>query len=154
MGQFAGRAAVLASDAPTYIGKARLYPGATFVVGYDTAVRIFAPRYYNNSTEEMWAALREVRELGCRFLVAGNVDEEEDFTVWKIYTCQQNFSLSSQLFPANGFSLPDISSTELRNSMIGQPVVNPAKLWRTWYGRSVATSRLLDDVVSRPQGTL
>jgi len=79
MGQFAGRYTVLASDAPTYVEKARLYPGTTFVVGYDTAVRIFASRYYNNSPTQMIAALREIRDLGCRFLVAGRTDEQNTF---------------------------------------------------------------------------
>ena len=50
--QFAGRYTILASNAPTFVEKTRLYPGAIFVVGYDTAVRILTPQYYDNSSEK------------------------------------------------------------------------------------------------------
>ena len=77
--QFAGRWPIYASDAPTFIGKARLYPGATFVVGFDTAVRILLPKYYGHSEAAMQAALAEIRELGCHFLVAGRIDKTGRF---------------------------------------------------------------------------
>ena len=32
--QFSGKYSVVATNAPTFIQKARLFPGATFVVGY------------------------------------------------------------------------------------------------------------------------
>ncbi|MGD2050743.1 MAG: adenylyltransferase/cytidyltransferase family protein, partial [Chloroflexota bacterium] len=38
--QFAGRHQVLVSNAPTFVAKARLFPDTTFVMGYDTAVRL------------------------------------------------------------------------------------------------------------------
>ena len=113
MGQFAGRYPVLASDAPTYIGKARLYPGATFVVGYDTAVRIFAPRYYENSSAKMVAALREIQELGCRFLVAGRVDEQNIFRSLDDLAIPAEFQPLFTAIPEQLFRR-DISSTELR----------------------------------------
>ena len=47
--QFAGRYAIFAGNAPTFVEKARLYPGTTFLVGYDTAARILQTRYYGNS---------------------------------------------------------------------------------------------------------
>lgn len=113
MGQFAGRYTVLASDAPTYIGKARLYPGATFVVGYDTAVRIFAARYYENSPAKMIAALREIRDLGCRFLVAGRTDEQNTFRSLDDLAIPAEFQPLFSAIPEELFRR-DISSTELR----------------------------------------
>ncbi|HEX6386325.1 MAG TPA: hypothetical protein VF177_16760, partial [Anaerolineae bacterium] len=77
--QFAGRYTIFASNAPTYIEKAHLYPGATFVVGHDTARRVLEPRYYQDSYENMLAALAGIREQGCRFLVAGRVDDDGVF---------------------------------------------------------------------------
>jgi hypothetical protein len=71
---FEGQAVVWLTRAPTFVEKAVLFPGAVFVVGADTALRIVLPRYYDDSEPTMHAALRRIRALGCRFLVAGRVD--------------------------------------------------------------------------------
>lgn len=114
-GQFAGRYPVLVSDAPTYIGKARLYPGAIFVVGYDTAVRIFAPRYYENSVEKMMTGLAEIEALGCRFLVAGRLDEQGIFRSLADVEMPAQFAHLFTAIPEMLFR-SDISSTSLRTS--------------------------------------
>src|SRR5205823_10578120 len=44
--QFARKADIWLTRAPTFVQKARLFPGAVFVVGADTAARIVAARYY------------------------------------------------------------------------------------------------------------
>ena len=72
--QFEWRHVVELTRAPTFREKARLFPGATFVVGIDTAERIAQPRYYGGSEAAMRAALDEIASRGCRFLVAGRVD--------------------------------------------------------------------------------
>ena len=77
--QFAGRWPIFTSNAPTFLGKAKVFPGATFVVGFDTAVRIMQPRYYNNSDTEMREALDTLDALGCKFMVAGRVDKNGQF---------------------------------------------------------------------------
>lgn len=64
-----GHGPVVASRAPTFVEKARLWPDTVFAVGCDTAERIIDPKYY----EDRGAALAEVRRHGCRFLVAGRV---------------------------------------------------------------------------------
>jgi nicotinamide mononucleotide (NMN) deamidase PncC len=69
--QFAWQAPVWLTRAPTFVEKVRLFPGATFAVGADTAERIVEPRYYGHSAEQMNTALAEIRGRGCRFLVAG-----------------------------------------------------------------------------------
>ena len=71
---FAGYQPLWLTRAPTFVEKARLFPGAVFVVGADTAARIVQPRFYDDSAERMWLALEEIRSAGCRFLVAGRVD--------------------------------------------------------------------------------
>lgn len=114
-GQFAGRYPVFVSDAPTYIGKARLYPGATFVVGYDTAVRIFAPRYYENSVEKMLAGLAEIEALGCRFLVAGRLDEQGVFRSLADIDVPPRFTHLFTAIPETLFR-SDLSSTALRST--------------------------------------
>lgn len=113
--QFAGRWPVLVSAAPTFIEKARLYPGATFIVGYDTAVRILHPRYYQNSHENMIAALSEIRQQGCRFLVAGRVDQGGTFRHLRDLAIPSGFRDMFLGIPGTQFR-NDISSTELRRT--------------------------------------
>jgi nicotinamide mononucleotide (NMN) deamidase PncC len=59
------------TSAPLFLDKARVFPGATFVVGYDTAERLIDPRFYGHSEARMHSALAELRERGAHFLVAG-----------------------------------------------------------------------------------
>jgi hypothetical protein len=55
---------------PTFIEKARQFPGARFVVGLDTLVRIADPRYYGNAAMRD-EAIRELIEYDARFIVFG-----------------------------------------------------------------------------------
>jgi len=59
------------SRASTFVEKARLLPGTTFVVGTDTLRRIADPRYYGNDPAACRAALLKIAARGCRFLVFG-----------------------------------------------------------------------------------
>src|SRR5262249_28323804 len=70
LAQFAWRARVELTRAPTFLEKSRLFPGATFVIGADTAERLVAPRYYGGGDERMAAALQEIADRGCSFLLA------------------------------------------------------------------------------------
>lgn len=72
--QFAGKAKIVLTRADTFRKKADLFPGSTFVIGWDTAVRLVAPRYYGGSENTMLTALAEIAAAGCRFLVAGRED--------------------------------------------------------------------------------
>ncbi len=111
--QFAGRWPVTVSHAATFVEKARLYPQTTFVVGYDTAVRIVHPRYYDNSRQKLREALDEIRRRGCNFLVAGRTGEDGQFHPAPSLTVPHGFDPLFQ--PLTGFR-HDISSTELRES--------------------------------------
>jgi hypothetical protein len=113
MGQFAGRWPVYASRAPTYLEKARLFPGATFVVGYDTAVRILQPRYYHEREEEMLAALDEIARQGNRFLVAGRKGADGRFHSIDDLAIPARFNDLFQAIAEERFRR-DVSSSELR----------------------------------------
>jgi hypothetical protein len=114
MGQFAGRYPILASAAPTFVEKARLFPQTTFVVGYDTARRILHPHYYHEDPTHLEAALAEIRERGCSFLVAGRVDRENGrFQRLHDLNIPPRFTGLFQGIPEDHFR-SDISSTELR----------------------------------------
>ena len=115
MAQFAGRYAVFASNAPTYLQKCQLYPGATFIVGYDTAVRILNPRYYEHSQENLLAALAEIREQGCSFLVAGRIDHKRTFRHLDDLDIPPPFRDLFRAIPPDLFR-HDISSSQLRAS--------------------------------------
>lgn len=113
LSQFAGRWPIYVTNAPTFLEKARLFPGCTFVVGFDTAVRIINERYYNNSRKEMLAALTEIKELACHFLVAGRVDTDGQFSEHADLQIPAGFATLFSGIPSELFR-SDISSSLLR----------------------------------------
>lgn len=68
-----GSSATVLTRAHRFSLKARLFPGATFVIGYDTAVRLVDPAYNGGTVAGVIRDLGEIRDFGCRFLVAGRV---------------------------------------------------------------------------------
>lgn len=113
LAQFAGRWPIYITNAPTFLEKARLFPGCTFVVGVDTAVRIINPRYYDNSHKQMLSALKEIQQHGCHFLVAGRVDPEGNFSELEDLELPADLSTLFSPIPSELFR-SDISSTLLR----------------------------------------
>jgi hypothetical protein len=111
--QFAGRYPILVSAAPTFLAKARLLPGTTFVVGYDTAARILQPRFYGGGEKQMSTALVEIREQGCRFLVAGRRDRQGKFHEADELIVPDQLQDLFQSLPGSRFRR-DISSSEIR----------------------------------------
>jgi hypothetical protein len=113
--QFDGQASVWLTQAPLFVQKAECFPGATFVIGADTAVRIVSPPYYDNSEPQMLAALGRIRKLGCRFLVACRADERRK--CWRLadVAIPGSFVGLFAEIPPEEFRW-DISSTELRNT--------------------------------------
>lgn len=111
--QFAWEAPVWVTRAPTFVEKARLFPGTVFVVGADTAERIVQPRYYGDSAERMHAALAEIRALGCRFVVAGRRDELGAFRCLERVQIGDDLRTLFAEIPEEEFRF-DGSSTEIR----------------------------------------
>ncbi|MCA9069300.1 MAG: hypothetical protein KDA84_10275 [Planctomycetaceae bacterium] len=101
------------TNAPTFVQKARLLPGVVFVVGADTAERIVQPRFYNNCPVTMQNALDQIRQAGCRFLVAGRLTRGTFQTRSQIRIPRACEDLFDSL-PESEFRR-DISSTELRD---------------------------------------
>jgi nicotinamide mononucleotide (NMN) deamidase PncC len=62
---------ILLTRAPTFVEKAAILPGSTFIVGADTLARIADPAYYAGSTERRDASVAEIAAQGCRLLVFG-----------------------------------------------------------------------------------
>lgn len=112
VGQFQGKGKVLLTRAETFYQKARLFPGSTFVVGWDTAVRLVDPRYYGGGEADMLAALAEMWAWGSRFLVAGR-QHQGKFMGLADVPIPQGFHPIFQAIPESSFRV-DLSSTELR----------------------------------------
>jgi hypothetical protein len=74
LAQFAWKASVELTRAPTFVEKSRLFPGTTFVVGADTAERLFGAKYYGDHEARMHEALEEIASSGASFLVAVRLD--------------------------------------------------------------------------------
>jgi hypothetical protein len=116
LSQFAGRWPAVAGTAPTFVEKSRLYPGATFVIGFDTAARIIHPRYYGDSEAGMLAALAEMGDRGNRFLVAGREDKDGRFRELHELAIPEGFAGLFDAIPAHLFR-HDVSSTEIRAAL-------------------------------------
>lgn len=108
--------------APTFAEKAVLFPGATFIVGADTIVRIAEPRFYGGDERARDAAIEQLARQGCHFLVFGRIVSNAGGEATK---SGREFLTLSQLalppalralcreVPAEQFRA-DISSTQLR----------------------------------------
>lgn len=121
LSQFEGWAPVLLTRAPTFRRKAELFPAATFVIGYDTLERLFAPRYYGGEPE-MRAALTEIRAAGTQFVVAGR-RQGDRFLTLEDFAIPDEFRAMFSLVPPEQFR-SELSSTAIRGArakMTGQP---------------------------------
>ena len=99
------------TDAPTFVKKASIFPGTTFVVGIDTITRIAEARYYA-SAEARDEAIAHMTSLGNRFLVFGRVNGDEFKTLDTVSLLPALRKLCDGV-PETEFRL-DLSSTELR----------------------------------------
>ena len=68
---FAPEEPVWLTRTATFVEKSRIFPGATFIVGADTLVRIADPKYYGDDPSQAARALAAIADAGCRFLVFG-----------------------------------------------------------------------------------
>ena len=109
--QFGPEDTVVLTRAETFQKKAALLPGRTFVLGWDTAVRLVAPRYYGGESE-MMLALAEMMAGGARFIVAGRADGEKFRTLADVDVPAGFAPMFSGV--EEGEFRRDISSTELR----------------------------------------
>ena len=113
LAQFRGNARVVLTRAETYLKKSALFAGCTFVIGWDTATRLVAPRYYDGDETRMLSALAEIWAAGCRFLVAGREDSGKFNTLSEV-PIPQGFSQMFRGIPESLFRV-DISSTDIRS---------------------------------------
>ena len=118
LSQFEGKADAAVTRVPVFYEKARHFPGSTFIIGFDTMIRLVEPRYYGDSVEQMRAALSELRGLGCGFLIAGRVEDGAFRTLDSLPVPPEYADMFTQI-PESAFR-EDISSTELRRGQDSQ----------------------------------
>ncbi|MCA9204718.1 MAG: CinA family protein, partial [Planctomycetales bacterium] len=73
--QFVNHAPLYLTRCPTFVEKAAVFPGKTFVVGADTIRRVGDARYYAGDASQRDAAIDRIAQLGCRFLVFGRASD-------------------------------------------------------------------------------
>jgi hypothetical protein len=103
---------VLLTAAPTFVEKASLVPGATFVVGADTLLRIADPKYYCGDDRRRDAAIAEIARAGCRFLVFGRQVGEKFCCLGDVKLPPELMALCDEVSEIEFHE--DVSSTELR----------------------------------------
>ncbi|HKS88012.1 MAG TPA: hypothetical protein VJR70_01100, partial [Stellaceae bacterium] len=113
LAQFAWKAPVELTRAPTFVEKARLFPGTIFVVGADTAERLFGPKYYGDDAARMLVALDEIAGSGASFLVAVRLDAAGRVRALKDIPVPRRYAELFTEIPEHRFRL-DASSSEIR----------------------------------------
>jgi len=102
--------------AATFVEKAKLYPGAMFVVGADTIERIGDAKYYTTPNGDPEAnrdaVLGQLGELGCNFLVFGRA-LDGSFQTLNELDLPRALQQLCEAVPETVFR-SDVSSTELR----------------------------------------
>jgi hypothetical protein len=113
LAQFAWKWPVELTRAPTFLEKSRLFPGTTFVVGADTAERLFGTKYYGNDELRMHMALEEIANSGSSFLVAVRIDAAGRVRALTDIPLPRRYADLFTEIPEHRFRL-DTSSSEIR----------------------------------------
>jgi nicotinic acid mononucleotide adenylyltransferase len=110
--------------AATFVAKAGIFPGVTFVVGVDTLQRIADPRYYGGNESARDTAMASIRDAGCRFLVFGR-QVKDRFVTLEDLALEPLLREICEGVAEQRFRM-DISSTEIRRRAEGRPRERPA----------------------------
>ena len=117
--EIADRLAAFAPEEPvwltrtaTFAEKSRIFPGATFIVGADTLIRIADPKYYGDDPEQAAQALAALADAGCRFLVFGRTIAGRFCSLADLQVPDRLRDIC-QAVPKETFR-DDVSSTEIR----------------------------------------
>jgi nicotinic acid mononucleotide adenylyltransferase len=115
LGQFQDGQTVWLTRADTFVKKARIFPGATFVVGADTILRVGHTQYYGNERRNRDESLCELHNLGIRFLVFGRITTNRFCVLDELDIPLQLRELCTGVTESDFRN--DISSSELRRKL-------------------------------------
>jgi len=109
-----GRDVLFSTDMPMYIQKAKAYPGMRMVVGADTLLRMFDPKW-GIDIDEM---LKTFHETKTEFAVAGRTIDGKFVKGWDavVKALGDRYQGNLNLFVEVDGQW-DVSSTELRNQL-------------------------------------
>lgn len=107
------------TTAKLFVDKAKAFPHHGLVVGIDTVVRVLDPQYYNHDREQMLAALRQIRECNCYFVVGGRLKDEKWIDLSGVNVPEEVSDMFVPI-PQRLFRV-DISSTEIRRRRNSDP---------------------------------
>ena len=110
-GQFRASEDVWLTNASTFVEKARVFGGVTFVVGADTMCRVADAKYYEHG--DAGRAIDELAETGCRFLVFGRAFGDDRFVTLDDLALPDGLRALSEGVSEAQFR-SDESSTDLR----------------------------------------
>jgi hypothetical protein len=113
LAQFAWKSPVELTRAPTFLEKSRLFPKTTFVIGADTAERLFVSKYYDDDEDRMHVALEEIAGSGASFLVAVRSDAAGRLRALGDIPVPRRYADLFTEIPEHSFRL-DTSSSEIR----------------------------------------
>ena len=113
--QFPPEWTVYLTRAARFEQKARLFAGATFIVGADTLRRIASPCYHNGDAAACRASHERLAVAGCRFLVFCRLADGKLLRLADIEMSDTLKSICREV-PPDVFR-DDVSSTELRKSV-------------------------------------
>lgn len=99
---------ILLTKKATFIEKAESYPGAYFVLGYDTAIRLFDIKYH----KDINFILSRFLELESNFIIAGRVYKNKFLTLRDINIPEKFQKLFTEI--PEKFFREDISSSQIR----------------------------------------
>ncbi len=120
--QFDPSQQVVLTRKPLFSQKSVCFPNTTFIVGYDTALRILQKKYYDDSHKAFLSFLYEFKKSGCKFLVAGRLWNNEFSTIKNLNIPSKYNGLFVEL-PENAFRI-DTSSSLLRKIKQGLPSIS------------------------------
>jgi len=111
---------LIVTSAPRFTEKSSILPGATFVIGFDTYIRLMDKRYYPDHTAGSVSAVENsldlIQENGCQFVVAGRVDDHDQFRGMADVQIEIPARFKNMFTELNESQFrSDLSSTEIRN---------------------------------------
>lgn len=109
--QFPTGATVWLTATPTFVEKSEVFPGASFIVGTDTLVRIGAARYYDGGEGKRDRAIDAIVASGCRFIVFARKIGDRFVSLEDLELPEKLAAICDTL--PHPFRV-DVSSTELR----------------------------------------
>jgi nicotinamide mononucleotide (NMN) deamidase PncC len=109
---------VVITRSPTFVEKAEIFPGAIFLVGADTLLRIADARFYGGNPAAMLQAVARIAGQGCRFLVFGRKVGENFLTLREMSLPPELRNICQEV-PESLFRM-DISATAIRRGLPGQ----------------------------------